>query len=81
MKTNEKICKKCRKAYYKGLVPTPGNWGSMISRSEIVTEGCAPLLHGQGEYNERQERWWNHEVAEDCPYLLELTLLQENTGL
>lgn len=76
MKTNEKVCKKCRDAYYK--IWAPGGWGSALSRTEIVTKGCAQVLHNSvGSYEDRVQRWWDGEVAEDCPYILELTLLQE----
>jgi hypothetical protein len=77
MKTNEFVCKKCREAYYKKWAP--GGWGSVISRSEIVTEGCAQLLHaGRGDYTERHLRWFFHEIADDCPYILELMVLNED---
>jgi len=85
MKTNEKICLKCRLEYYAKYCKSSSNDDkiSLPKRIKIIAaahEDCCPLVlqNDKCGFMENVRRWESHEVAEDCPYLLELTVLNEN---
>jgi uncharacterized protein YabN with tetrapyrrole methylase and pyrophosphatase domain len=80
MKTNEKVCLKCRIKFYSQLPQAKNQTKEMIKALAKKHVACCPYVFQDNitDSVEKVKRWEHNKAAENCPYVLELTVLHED---